>query len=445
MKKRMFALAVVVAMSLGTVMASGSTEAAKPEAKGEAPKEMTISFLTHKAGMDDTFARYQQDFNVSHPGVTLKYETLPDYKSNIVVRWSNSDWGDMCMIPHAFLPENELPDHFAPICDVKDIADKYNFASVFSCDGKVYGISSTGTAYGVLYNVAVLKQAGVDKIPSSPEEFMDALRKVKSNTSAVPLYIDYGAGSRLADWEWNARGSMTADPNYKNKLCYMENPFSPGKPYYTVMKMMYDIVKERLVEDDPTTSKWDTCSNLLAQGKVACTVIGSWACSDTKKKTQTPDDIQFHAFPWNINGKQYATVAGDYAYAINKDIDPAKLQTAKDYIFWLCDKSGFSYDNGGVPILKTEEFPATLKPLQDANVTFIPDNPPREEDIGLFDELNAESELNLGKYPEKARICEAAMGLSKESFDDIMTDWNVRWTKAQINIIGKDYASKNPY
>ena len=51
MKKRMFALAVVVAMSLGTVMASGSTEAAKPEAKGEAPKEMTISFLTHKVGI----------------------------------------------------------------------------------------------------------------------------------------------------------------------------------------------------------------------------------------------------------------------------------------------------------------------------------------------------------------------------------------------------------
>ena len=442
--RKLLVMLVLTVLTLGFLMAGGAQET-KDVDTSASNEPVHLTFLTHKSGMDDEFAWYQEEFSKSHNGSTVTFEYIPDYKGNIVVRWSNNEWGDMCMIPHNFISETELPDHFYPICDLEDIEDKYNFAKLFTLDGKVYGISMTGTAYGVLYNVKVLEDAGVKEVPKSPEEFFEALRKVKENTDAIPLYIDYGAGSRLADWEWNARGSLTADPEYKNKMIYMENPFSEGQPYYTVMKMMYDVIKEGLVEDDPTTSKWDTCSNLLAQGKVACTVIGSWACADTKKKAENPDDIQFYAFPWNIDGQQYATVAGDYAYAINKDIDPDKLDEALDLLWWLVDESGFSSTHGGVPIIKTEEYPDTLKPLQDANVILIPDNPPLEQDIGLFDELNAESELYLGKYPEKARICEAAMGLSNETFEEIMADWNARWTKAQISILGKDYASKNPY
>jgi raffinose/stachyose/melibiose transport system substrate-binding protein len=446
MRKRLSVVLLCLFIASGFLFAQGSAESGKEAASGAAKEQgVTLTFITHKQGMDDVFKGYQEAFDKTHPGTVINYEPLPDYKSNIVIRWSNSDWGDLCMIPHAFISETELPDHFAKICKVSDIEGKYNYASAYSLNGDVYGITSTGTAYGVLYNTAVLKEAGVTKIPTSPDEFFDTLRKVKKNTDKIPLYIDYGAGSRLADWEWNARGSLTGDPDYKNKLCYMVNPFEKGKPYYTVMKMMYDAVKEGLVEDDPSTSKWDTCSNLLAQGKLACTVIGSWAAADTKKKSDHPENIQFEAFPWNINGQQYATVAADYAYAINKDIAPEKLQTAKDYIFWLVDESKFSYDAGGVPILKTEEYPDVLKPLQKAKVIMVPDNPPKAEDIGVFDELNSESELFLGKYPEKARICEAAMGQTKETFDDIMNDWNKRWTAAQKKIIGDDYASKNTY
>ncbi|HKM06043.1 MAG TPA: hypothetical protein VJ869_03550, partial [Sphaerochaeta sp.] len=165
----------------------------------------------------------------------------------------------------------------------------------------------------------------------------------------------------------------------------------------------------------------------------------------TQNAAENPDDIVFAPFPWNIDGKQYATIAADYAYAINKNISPERYQVAKDHIIWLTEKSNYSYTYGGIPINKGDAYPKTLTALQNAGVILVGDTPPHPDDIGLFDEINTESELYLGKYPEKARIVEAAMGQTKESFDGIMNDWNKRWTKAQIEILGKDYASKNRY
>lgn len=407
--------------------------------------EMELTFLTHKQGLEDTFASYQAEFNKIYPNVKITYEPIADYKSNIEMRWSSNDWGDMCMIPHAFIAEGELPNLFAPLGTVDEFNEKYEFAGAFAYEGVAYGISSTGTAYGVLWNKAVLDKAGVTEIPKSIDDFYAALQKVKDNTDAIPCYCNYGAGSRLADWEWNARGSLTGDGNYKNKLIYMENPFAEGKPYNTVMRMLYDVVAKGLVEDDPTTSTWDSCKNLLATGQVACTVIGSWACMDAKNASETPDDIVFAAFPYNTNGQQYATVAADYAYAINKNIDSDRYQVCLDYIKWLTEESNFSFETGGIPIVKGAAYPDTLKNLQDNNVILVVDNPPKPEDVGLFDELNETSELYLGKYPEKARLVEAAMGQSKETFEEIMDDWNARWTDAQKDVIGDDYASKGKY
>lgn len=454
MKRCVIALLCMSVLLGGALFAGGKTEKAPagPQTRDVSAMKavdknvsMTLTFLTHKQGMEDEFDRYDKEFRKQYPNVTVVYESIGDYKNNIEIRWTSGDWGDMCMIPHMFIGEPQLPGLFAPLGKVADLEKKYEFASAFSYEGDVYGISSTGTAYGVLYNRRILKEAGVTEIPKTPEDFFAALRKVKANTNAIPLYVNYGAGSRLADWEWNARGSLTGDGDYRNKLVYMVDPFSPGKPYYTVMKMLYDVVAEGLVEEDPATSNWDTCKNLLAQGKVAATVIGSWATFDTQNAADDPSDIVFAAFPWNINGQQYATIAADYAYAINKNISDERYQVALDYVTFLTEKSNFSFWSGGIPIVKGDAYPATLSNLQENNVILVLDNPPHPQDIGLFDELSNESELYLGKYYEKARIVEAAMGQTRESFDSIMQDWNKRWKEAQIAELGKDYASKSTY
>lgn len=49
----------------------------------------------------------------------------------------------------------------------------------------------------------------------------------------------------------------------------------------------------------------------------------------------------------------------------------------------------------------------------------------------LFSDINNESELGIGSTDtEKQRIIDAAVGNSKESFDDIVKDFNTRWANA---------------
>ncbi len=160
-KKVLVVLFCLCALIPAVLFASGKSEATTAQTPAqdsviEQPVDknvsMKLTFLTHKQGMEEDFAKYQVEFNKIYPNVQVIYEPIGDYKKNIEIRWTSNNWGDMCMIPHMFISETQLPELFAPLGKVEEFEKKYEFASAFSIEGDVYGISSTGTAYGVLYN-----------------------------------------------------------------------------------------------------------------------------------------------------------------------------------------------------------------------------------------------------------------------------------------------------
>jgi ABC-type glycerol-3-phosphate transport system substrate-binding protein len=50
---------------------------------------------------------------------------------------------------------------------------------------------------GVIYNKRIWKEAGIDKLPATPDEFLECLQKIKDNTDAIPLYTNFAAGWEL--------------------------------------------------------------------------------------------------------------------------------------------------------------------------------------------------------------------------------------------------------
>ena len=46
-------------------------------------------------------------------------------------------------------------------------------------------------------NKKVFEQAGVTELPKTPDEFLDALQKIRDNTDAIPLYTNFAAGGTL--------------------------------------------------------------------------------------------------------------------------------------------------------------------------------------------------------------------------------------------------------
>ena len=267
------------------------------------------------------------------------------------------------------IPLTELGDYFYPMCDLTAIQEDYNFAANRAFDGKVYGIPSTGNAQGVIYNKRVFEAAGVTSIPKTPTEFLDALQKVRDYDPSIdPLYTNYAAGWTMSAWDAYIGGGATGDPDWMGIVMPQTmDPFSPGVPTgdpesgpYAVYNILYEAVKRSLTEADPTTTDWEGSKTRMNNGEIAVMVLGSWAIVQVQDAGPNAADIGYMPFPITVNGTQYASAGSDYCYGINLYSSDDNKLAAMLYIKWLTESSNFAYDQGGVPVLKSQEYPETL-------------------------------------------------------------------------------------
>jgi len=375
-----------------------------------------------------------------YPNITVEYEGITDYAEDIVIRLGGSkDWGDIMMLP-ASLEADEFANFFVPFGNLEEMKEKYNFIDNKQFDGIVYGIPSTGNAQGIVYNKAVFAAAGINELPKTPDEFITALQKIKDNTDAIPLYTNYAAGWTMGAWDAYLGGSATGNANLMNiDMLHQKDPFSDrgdSTGPYAVYKVLYDATAKGLIEEDYTTTDWEGCKAMINNGQIGCLVLGSWAYSQMRDAGEHGEDIGYMSFPITVNGKQYASAGADYCYAINKNADVNQQIASMVYIKWLTYESGFTYNEGGIPIDKNGEYPDLYAAFE--GIDFIADNPAKPEEATLPDELNAESALSLnrGGNEKVQKIIEAAFNGSK-SFDEIMNEWNQAWSDAQkaLNVI----------
>lgn len=441
------ALAGLLAVGMAACGSSASSEKAsdlqyKDIKLGETGKDLktTIKLYTHRTDMmkDDyngtTWKQYLAEFNKMYPGIKVEIEAGTDYANSALTRLQGGDWGDIMMIPA--VDASERGNYFLSYGKVEDLDKLVHYAYAQQYKGDVYGISSTGNAVGIVYNKAVFKKAGVTELPKTPQEFIEDLKKVKDNTDAIPLYTNYAAGWTMGAWDAYVGGTATGDNKYMSQeLLHTKNPFSDpgdGTHMYNVYKILYDAVSDKLIEDDYSTTDWEGSKTKMNNGEIATMVLGSWAVSQIKAAGEHADDIGYMPFPISIDGKQYTSSAADYAYGINKDSSADNQEAAMIFVKWMTDKSGFSYNEGGLPVSKLKEndkLPEQYEQFKD--VTFLEDLPAVEGEEDLFNNLNSDSELaiNAGGDARVQSIVEHAANKDM-SYDDMVKEWNDKWNSA---------------
>ena len=197
---------------------------------------------------------------------------------------------------------------------------------------------------------------------------------------------------------------------------------------YAVYYTLYEAVKRGLTEDDPTTTDWEGCKPMINNGQIGVMVLGSWAIVQMQDAGDNAADIGYMPFPITVDGKQYASAGADYCFGVNKDSSDDNKIAAELYIKWFSESSNFAYDQGGVPVLKSQEYPATLAAFD--GIDLIEDSPAPTEIADLGDEVRQEAELNLNAdQTHVMRIIEAAIN-GDETIDDIVADWNASWGAA---------------
>ncbi|MFT9058301.1 ABC transporter substrate-binding protein [Bifidobacterium aquikefiri] len=425
----------------GTGSSSKATSLTYPSIKlGDTGKDITASIKLFSNRTDMTQASYSgknwkayiADFNKMYPNIKVTIETSTNYDSDALTRIQSKDWGDIMLIPA--VDSTELSNYFIPYGTYSAMNKVVNFAAVQQYDNTVYGVSGGGDAGGVVYNKAIFKEAGITKLPKTPSQFIADLKLIKEKTSATPLYTNYAAGWTMGAWDAYIGGNATGNADYMTSILpHTKDPFSnphDGTHAYNVYKILYDAVADKLTEDDYSTTDWEGSKSQMNQGKIATMVLGSWEVQQIQAAGDHANDIGYMPFPISIKGKQYAAPGGGYAYGINKNSSSDNQEAAMIFVKWLTEKSKFAYNEGGLPVAKSEKkLPALFSEFND--VTFLEGKPVSKDESDLFNDLNTDSELaiNSGGASRVQAIVEAAATKSK-AFNEIMNEWNDKWNAA---------------
>ena len=394
----------------------------------------TIKFIHHKTDRaeDGTMDAMVAKFNEEFPGITVEMEAITDYAEDSLLRLSTGDWGDIMFIPA--VDKVDLPTYFMPLDSLENLSEKLNFVNSWEYEGKCYGIPYMANAQGVLYNKKVFEDAGITTLPKTPTEFLEDLQKIKDNTDAIPLYTNYAAGWTMGAWDAYAGIVTEGDNTYVNqKFVHTASPFADnGKDsgIYNLYRILYDACANGLIEDDYSTTDWESCKGMLNRGEIGTMVLGSWAYAQMQDAGDTPENVGYMPFPMTVDGKAYVNAGGDYNYCINVQSSDENKLASLIFVKWMVEKSDWCFNEGGYTVVKGGKNPDMYAAFDGCEV--LTDEPSIAGEETLLNDMNAESELsfNAGGDAKVQRIVEAG-ATGSETFDDIMNDWTAKWNAAQ--------------
>lgn len=383
-----------------------------------------------------TWNEYIKEFNSMYPGIRVSVEAVSDYDNSAKDMLDGGNWGDVMMIP---ITDKKLySQYYIPFGTVEELSRSLRFVDQYSYDGRVYGIASAGIVHGILYNKRVFVEAGVKSLPRTPDEFLDALRLVKKNTGAIPLYTNYAAGWPLTQWDYYISCVATGDSSFLNHtLVHTKEPFSDpgdGSGPYNVYRILYQAVAEGLTEDDFTITDWESCKGMMNRGDIAAMALGSWVVSQVQRSGPNFDDIGYMPFPMLVDGVQVAAAMPDSNFGINVRSSGKKKLASMIFVKWMVERSGFQFDEGELPVLFSDDKIAEVYRVFDGMEIMV-DAAPFDNEEDLLTNLNAISGLGISQqgYKKVRRLIEHAAA-GDMTFDEIMDSWNLAWSRAQETV-----------
>ncbi|MEG0286413.1 MAG: ABC transporter substrate-binding protein [Vagococcus sp.] len=418
---------LVLASLLTTLFLGACSSNNKKESKQASDTiggELTV--LTNRTDGDTIFKQIETDFIKKYPDVTaVKFENIADYDQTVMTRMNGGEYGDVLFIPFSMAGSREdYPTYFEKLGTTEELSKDY--LDVYEADYKddVYGLPVALNSLGIIYNEAVLKEAGITEPATTTEQFIKDLETIKEKTGATPFYSNYQA---VAVWA----GALTSfgGEQFKSETLKSGDAFKEGMPIREVMDLFYEMASKGLIEKDPMTLDSQTAFSQLAEGKIAMLMNGSQEVSGIQEMTKDPINIM--NFPIETDGKTSLPLGAPAVMGISKKSKNTK--TAEAFVdFFLSEESGYAKDLKGMPNLKADLSADEQKLIDNSNVilTVATETPETNATYSaIADEVGVsrltdclQQVINIGLYPDK-----------NMSYEDYLKELSDKWTTAAKN------------
>ena len=252
---------------------------------------------------DDTTLEFQQWWGVEHPdgalqeicdgfteetGVKIDLLSNPyaDTKTQIAAGAAAGTMADVVGLDGSWVYDFAKQGSIANLTELME-ADGYDDSQLsdqIKYEGNTYMIPVVNFAYPLFVNTDILEEAGVEEIPTTWSEFLDACDKITTNTDkaayAIPLSTEApnGIQNQFSSWLWASGGNLLQD----------------GKPALTdndKLAQLVDMVKtmkdKGYLSDGAEAMKEQDMVNEFENGRLAFMVDG--ISHLTTIKTESPD------------------------------------------------------------------------------------------------------------------------------------------------------------
>lgn len=296
----------------------------------------------------DTFAAMAKSYESAHPGVTLKVVNVPgsDLQTKLQAAASSHTLpdisiGDLVNVPK-LVQTGRLVD-LKPLVPASTWSDIYPAMLSFGAkDDQQLSIPVSANTLGLIYNMALLKQAGFDpgKPPVTWEQVKQesAVISAKTGKPGFELYTQAGDSGEGLTWNfqvslWQAGGDFLNKDNTKAAF-----NTAAGKQ---ALQYWVDLIKDK----DSPLAPW----GVFEKGNAASAQEGSWMVGIWA--ADPPFQFGTAQIPPPAGGRPATNMGGEQAVVFQSDT--ARQRAAADFLTWFdapSNSASWSEQTGFLPV-----------------------------------------------------------------------------------------------
>ena len=332
--------------------------------------------------------------------------------------------GTLSQNKHLIHLVKEMNNYIGPKSDPEGKGHK-----MICIDGNIYGLPMYGFNEFVYYRKSIFNELGLE-VPTTWEDFNSVTQKLKASGEYIPMAL--GGKDSWVTYPFNEFFPflVSGGNDVWSKMAAEDEPFSPGKPFYTAYSMLNEFYKTKPFGDDPLGYGWDQEKNMFVSKKAAMLAAGQWFYMDLAKDLSKEDleDIGVFVIPTR------KTKDENFRYLVTAEVFLAipkyskHQEEAKEFINWLFTSDYYKEFIKYMQVLPTVDGVEISGDIFSEAVNSIP-NPEPVLQKGGNDAYRQIS--NFISFDVKRMGQEMLQGVD---FEKYMAEYNQKWKEARKNI-----------